>query len=302
MNTGTTEEALPTRAGIGLKFAHVTPLLQLLPDLGFIEVHAENYMVDGGLRLAQLESVRAHYPLSIHGVGLSLGGDEPLNEQHLDRLKRLVDRFEPAQFSEHLAWSSHGGAYLNDLLPLSYTYKSLARVVQHVDQLQTLLKRQVLIENPSSYIGFADAELPETEFIRELCSQSGCGLLLDVNNIFVSSVNLKFDPMSYLRDLPLACTGEIHLAGFTEEITSSGTRVLIDTHNTDVSAPVWALYTQALKLTGVKATLLERDADLPPLESLIAQAQLADTFLRDAGKSNGPADSYVPQKGGRRAS
>lgn len=302
MSIGTSLEALPPRSGIGLKFAHVAPLLQLLPDLGFIEVHAENYLVDGGLRLAQLEAVRTHYPLSIHGVGLSLGGDEPLNKQHLDRLKRLVDQFEPAQFSEHLAWSSHDGAYLNDLLPLSYTYKSLARVVQHVDQLQTVLKRKVLIENPSSYIGFADAELPETEFLRELCSRSGCGLLLDVNNIFVSSVNLKFDPISYLGDLPLACTGEIHLAGYTEEITSSGDRVLIDTHNSDVSAPVWALYKQALKLTGVKATLLERDADLPPLESLIAQAQLADTFLSDAGENNGPLDSYESLKKGSRAS
>lgn len=282
MTKGVKSLCLPLRSGIGLKFAHIDSLLRLKPDIGFVEVHAENYMVDGGLRLAQLEAVRHEYPLSVHGVGLSIGGDAPLDKQHLKRLKRLVDRFEPQQFSEHLAWSIQGGAYLNDLLPLHYTFDRLERVVEHVDHLQSFLGRQVLIENPSSYLSFADSELSETAFLRSLCQRTGCGLLLDVNNIFISSHNLDFDSKAYLRDLPLDATGEIHVAGYTKEVTSSGDILLIDTHSSEVVPEVWDLYRQALELTGPKPTLLERDGELPALEQLIAESQLAEPLLAAA--------------------
>lgn len=271
---------LKERAGIGLKFQHIDALLEQRPELGFVEVHAENYMVKGGIRLAQLEAVRAVYPLSVHGVGLSLGGDEPLDLNHLQRLKKLVERFEPLLVSEHLAWSGHAGHYLNDLLPVAYTEERLRRMAEHVDQLQNHLGRTVLIENPSVYLSFSDSELSETEFIRQLIKATGCRLLLDVNNVYVSCVNLGSDPYQYLYELPLDQVGEIHIAGHAEEYLENGQRLLIDTHGSEVIPEVWDLYSAALKLTGAQPTLLERDTNLPDLEQLVQEARMAEPRLR----------------------
>lgn len=270
---------LPNRAGIGLKFQHIPTFLQQRPDIGFVEVHAENYLVEGGIRLAQLEAVRADYPLSIHGVAASLGSDEPLNLEHLRRLKRLVDRFEPQQFSEHLAWSSHAGVYYNDLLPLQYSTERLARVCQHVDQLQNTLGQKILLENPSTYIQFADQQLSEPEFLSRVCQQTGCGLLLDVNNIQVSCTNSGEDVHAYLNALPLESVGEIHLAGYAEEFDANGRRLLIDSHSAEVAPEVWQLFEEALELTGPMPTLLERDGALPELDVLLAEARSAQPFI-----------------------
>jgi len=270
---------LPIAAGIGLKFAHLDQFLQQRPDIGFVEVHAENYLVDGGVRLAQLDAIRADYPLSIHGVAASLGGQQGLDQEHLRRLKRLIDRYQPEQFSEHLAWSNHDGYYFNDLLPVPYTPLLLQRVSTQIDQLQNALGRTLLLENPATYLDFADSTLDESDFLRQLCAQTGCGLLLDLSNLVVSCTNRLEDPLSYLRQLPLESVGEIHLAGFAQEWGPNGQRVLIDSHSCDVSPEVWQLYQAALELTGPQPTLLERDANLPPLERLIAEAKQAQPYL-----------------------
>lgn len=274
---------LPNRAGIGLKLQHLNRFLTAKPDIGFVEVHAENYLVEGGIRLAQLEAVRADYPLSIHGVAASLGSDEPLSRDHLERLKKLVDRFQPQQFSEHLAWSTHAGVYFNDLLPLHYTEERLARVCEHVDELQNTLGRTILLENPSTYIEFAESEIDEPDFLRRVCQQTGCGLLLDVNNIQVSCTNSGASVSRYLAELPLDRVGEIHLAGYAKELDAQGRPLLIDSHSADVAPEVWQLYQQALALTGPQPTLLERDGALPELDTLIAEAQLAEPYLDKLG-------------------
>lgn len=274
---------LPQRAGIGLKFAHIVEFLQRQPDIGFVEVHAENYLVAGGPRLAQLEAVRQNYPLSIHGVAASLGGDAALSSDHLIRLKRLVDRFEPAQFSEHLAWSSHADIYFNDLLPIPYTQARLERVVKHLDQLQSVLGRQVLLENPSSYVAYKESELSEADFMRLVVERSGCGLLLDVNNIVVSCVNQGLDAVEYLGTLPLAATGEIHLAGYAQEFDAQGQRLLIDSHASEVAPEVWSLYQKVLQSAGPQPTLLERDGALPSLDLLLAEAREAEPFMQAQG-------------------
>ena len=272
-------QTLPNRAGIALKLQHLNRFLRDKPDIGFVEVHAENFLVEGGIRLAQLEAVRADYPLSIHGVAASLGSDEALSRDHLGRLKRLVDRFQPRQFSEHLAWSTHAGVYYNDLLPLHYTEERLARVCEHVDELQNTLGRTILLENPSTYIEFATSEIDEPEFLRRVCQQTGCGLLLDVNNVQVTCTNTETSVSQYLAELPLDRVGEIHLAGYAKELDAQGKPLLIDSHSTDVAPEVWQLYKQALDLTGPQPTLLERDGDLPELDLLIAEARLAEPYL-----------------------
>lgn len=273
------QESLPSRAGIGLKFRHIDQFLRETPDIGFVEVHAENYLVDGGIRLAQLETVRENYPLSIHGVAVSLGSEAELDVEHLRRLKRLVDRYQPQSFSEHLAWSTHAGVYYNDLLPLTYTQERLQRVVEHIDQLQNYLGRSILLENPSTYVGFEASEIPETDFIAEVVNRSGCGLLLDVNNIYVTCINQEWSPEEYMGALPLGSVGEVHLAGYTEELDAEGKRVLIDSHSAEVAEEVWQLYQRLLKKIGPQPTLLERDGAVPELSVLLAEARGADSLM-----------------------
>ena len=270
---------LPPRAGLGLKAEHFKDVLESLPDVGFFEVHAENYMVAGGPFPHYLGLIRERYPLSIHGVGLSIGSDTPLNIEHLQRLQTLLARYRPRVFSEHLAWSSHGPHFLNDLLPLRYDLSTLQRVCAHIDQVQNTLQRQILLENPATYVEFDQTHFDEASFIHEVITRSGCGLLLDVNNVYVSCVNHDRDPLAYINALPLHAVGELHLAGFAEDIDQSGQRLLIDSHGAPVDQAVWALYQQVLECVGPVATLIERDNQLPVFSELLAQAELADCYL-----------------------
>jgi len=268
--------------GLGLKSAHTREALARGAVVDFFEVHAENFMVDGGPALRQLDQVRARWPLSLHGVGLSLGGEAPLDVAHLDRLKRLIERFEPAWFSEHLAWSSHGGRWLNDLLPLPYTADTLARVCRHVDEAQSHLGRRLLLENPSTYVQFETSTMDEAFFLCEVVRRTGCGLLLDVNNAYVSAVNHGGDARAFIEALPSAAIGEIHLAGFAEDVDAAGDRLLIDSHGAPVAEAVWALYAHALNLLGPRPTLIERDHDVPLLSVLEAEAQQARAAMQGA--------------------
>jgi len=270
--------SIPPRSGIGLRAEHYRDLLDRRPPLAFIEVHSENYFGAGGAPLYFLEQARAHYPLSLHGVGLSLGSSDPLNDEHLRRIKTLIQRFEPALVSDHLSWSSVGGVFLNDLLPLPYTEETLAHFSARVAQAQDYLGRELLIENPSSYLQFNESSIPEGEFLAEIARRSGCGLLLDVNNIYVSSRNHGFDAHRYLQALPAAAIREIHLAGYTVNRYPEG-EMLIDSHNALVSEPVWELYAHSVRQLGPRPTLIEWDSDLPPLETLLGQAEQADTIL-----------------------
>lgn len=270
---------LPYRAGLGLKSEHFIEVLGASPDIGFFEVHAENYMVAGGPFHHYLGLIREQYPLSLHGVGLSIGGEGPLNLEHLARLTMLIERYQPHVFSEHLAWSSHGPVFLNDLLPLAYDAKTLNRVCEHIDQVQSTLKRPMLLENPSTYLQFQHSTLDETDFISEIIHRTGCGLLLDVNNVYVSCINHQRDPLSYIDALPLKAVGEIHLAGFAEDTDSLGDRLLIDDHGAPIDNAVWQLYEEVLKLTGPVATLIERDNQVPAFSVLLAEAQHADWHL-----------------------
>lgn len=270
---------LPCRAGLGLKTEHFAHVLETSPDLGFFEVHAENYMVAGGPFHHYLGLIRAQYPLSLHGVGLSIGGESPLNRDHLARLAALIERYQPHSFSEHLAWSSHGPVFLNDLLPLAYDAATLNRVCAHVDQVQDTLKRPMLLENPSTYLQFERSTLDETDFISEVIRRTGCGLLLDVNNVYVSCINHQRDPQAYLDALPLHAVGEIHLAGFAEDTDSLGDRLLIDDHGAPIDNAVWQLYEQVLARIGPVATLIERDNQVPAFSVLLAEAEHAEQHL-----------------------
>lgn len=270
---------LPHRAGLGLKHEHFAEVLDTLPALGFFEVHAENYMVAGGPFHHYLGLIREQYPLSLHGVGLSIGGEGPLDRAHLARLATLIERYQPQCFSEHLAWSSHGPVFLNDLLPLAYDSATLQRVCEHVDQVQSTLKRPMLLENPSTYLQFQRSTLDETDFISEVIRRTGCGLLLDVNNVYVSCINHQRDPLSYIDSLPLHAVGEIHLAGFAEDADSLGERLLIDDHGAPIDNAVWQLYETVLARTGPVATLIERDNQVPAFSTLHAEARRADGYL-----------------------
>ena len=271
---------LPSRAGVGLKPEHFQDILNTQPELGFFEIHAENYMVAGGPFHHYLSHIRERYALSIHGVGLSIGTDGPLNQDHLKNLKRLLDRYQPQSFSEHLAWSTHGDTFLNDLLPLPYTNHTLQQVCNHIDQVQLHLGRRMLLENPATYLEFASSTWSETAFLSEVIRRTGCGLLLDVNNVYVSSVNHRRDAQAVIRALPLDQVGEIHVAGFTECQDSNGDVLLIDSHGNPVAQAVWDLYSFTLALTGPVATLLERDNDIPAWPVLLTEARLADEHLR----------------------
>ena len=270
---------LPLRAGLGLKNEHFIEVLETSPDIGFFEVHAENYMVAGGPFHHYLGLIREHYPLSLHGVGLSIGGEGPLNREHLARLAALIERYQPHSFSEHLAWSSHGPVFLNDLLPLAYDAATLQRVCEHIDQVQSTLKRPMLLENPSTYLQFQHSTLDETDFISQIIRRTGCGLLLDVNNVYVSCINHQRDPLAYIDALPLFAVGEIHLAGFAEDTDSLGDRLLIDDHGAPIDNEVWQLYEQVLTRVGPVPTLIERDNQVPAFHVLQAEAQQAEWHL-----------------------
>ena len=269
---------LPSRAGIGLRAPHVGELLATRPAAPWLEVHPENYM-SGGIALASLEAVRREYPVSLHGVGLSLGTAGDIDARHLSRLRSLVERIEPCLVSEHLSWSTAGGAYFNHLLPLPYTDETLGVVADHVDEVQNALGRRILIENPSSYLRFRHSSMAEPHFLAELARRTGCGLLCDVNNIYVSAWNVGFDAGSYLDTLPVQAIGEIHLAGHAAN-DADGRTILIDDHGSPVTAPVWKLYQRALERFGSVPTLIEWDTDLPELSVLLGEARVADRMLQ----------------------
>jgi uncharacterized protein len=266
------------RAGIGLRAEHCVEFVDTRPAVGFIEAHSENYFGRGGKPLHFLERARRDYPLSLHGVGLSIGSTDPLNEQHLARLGELVAQLQPALVSDHLCWSSVGGVYANDLLPLPYTDEALGHVVERVGRVQERLGRAILLENVSSYVEFDASALPEAQFLAEVARRSGCGILLDVNNIHVSACNHGFDARRYLEAIPRGAVHEMHLAGFTTR-RIDGAEFLIDTHSAPVSDAVWALYELALQRFGCVPTLIEWDAELPPLAQLVAEAHRADARL-----------------------
>jgi uncharacterized protein (UPF0276 family) len=274
---------VPARAGVGLKPEHYEAILETRPDIGWFEVHPENYMGHGGAPHYYLSRMRARYPISFHGVGLSIGSAGPLDKRHLGRLKALMARYEPAVFSEHLAWSTHDGAYLNDLLPLPYTAETLKVVCSHVDEVQTTLGRRMLLENPSTYVAFEQSEMSETEFLGEVARRTGCGLLLDVNNVFVSATNNAFDADAYIDAFPVQHVGEIHLGGHAPSEDDAGAPLLIDAHDREVTDPVWALYRRAVARTGTVPTLIEWDNDIPAWPILQAEAARADAVLNAQG-------------------
>lgn len=277
---------IPNSAGAGLKPEHYAAIFEANPDIGFFEVHAENYMGAGGLPHRALTSIREQYALSIHGVGLSIGAERDLDDAHLDRLKSVVDRYQPGLVSEHLAWSTHDSISLNDLLPVPYTQATLARVVEHVDQVQTKLGRTILVENPSTYVAFSESEMPEVEFIREMQKRSGCGLLMDVNNVHVSATNQHYDAVEYLDAYPLEHVQEIHLGGHAIDEDDSGMPLLIDAHDREVSDPVWLLYTHTLSKTGAQPTLIEWDNDVPEWDVLKADVDAAESMLTEIRQKN----------------
>ncbi|NKJ09155.1 MULTISPECIES: MNIO family bufferin maturase [Rhizobium] len=275
---------LPRRAGVGFKPEHFAAIDAVSQPIGFFEVHAENYMGAGGPPHAQLGKLRQDYALSIHGVGLSIGSMQPLDADHLARLKIVCDRYEPESFSEHLAWSSHDTTFLNDLLPLPYTEATLAQVCAHIDEVQTLLGRQMLLENPATYLLFEESTIEEVDFLSEVAHRTGCGLLLDVNNVFVAATNHRLDPRDYLKRFPVQQVREIHLSGHSETTDDAGAPLLIDSHDTPVKDPVWELYEELITRTGPIASLVEWDNDVPQWPVLRAEAEAAGTILRRAAE------------------
>ena len=272
---------IPARAGIGLRAPHYREILERAPDVGFLEVHSENYFGDGGPPLEYLEALRVHYPLSLHGVGLSIGSTDPLDLDHLRRLARLIGRFEPGLVSEHLCWGSVDGTYVNDLLPLPYTEEALAHVIARIAEVQDRLGRRILIENVSSYLRFTHSTIPEWEFLDDVAKQSGCAILLDINNIYVSACNHDFDPYAYLDSISADAVLEMHLAGFAVNRYDAGA-VYIDNHGARVAEPVWRLYQAALARFGPRPTLIEWDTELPPLDVLLDEAARAESYIGDA--------------------
>ena len=258
--------------GVGLRLPHMAEIAATRPQIGFLEVHAENYMAET-LALDRLLELRRDYPVSLHGVALSLGSAEALDRDHLARLKALIEQVEPVLVSEHLAWSAIGGVYLNDLLPLAYTEASLELFCRHVEEAQEGLGRRLLIENPSSYLRYRLSQIPEAEFMTEIARRTGCGILCDVNNIYVSAFNFGFDPIAYLQALPVEAIGEIHLAGHH---AAEGVDILIDDHGSRVAEPVWQLYAAALRRFGPVLTLIEWDTNLPAFGVLLEEARRAE--------------------------
>lgn len=272
-------DGLPSAPGVGYKPQHFSALMTDPGSVAWIEIHAENYMGDGGRPHAQLRALQERFALSVHGVGLSIGGEAALDRAHLDRLKALVERTNPASFSEHLAWSTHGAEFLNDLLPLPYTDETLARVGDHIDEVQQTLGRKMLLENPSSYLAFAESTWNETDFLAELVRRTGCGLLLDVNNVFVSATNLGYSPQGYIDAFPLDAVGEIHVGGHDEDEDDAGAPLLIDSHGKPVVDPVWRLLDYTLAKSGPRPVLVEWDNDVPDWPELRAEAERASAAL-----------------------
>ena len=270
---------LPNRPGVGYKAQHYSDIIADPGPVAWLEIHAENYMGDGGRPLAQLRHLSERFPMSVHGVGLSIGGEGRLDTGHLARLKHLVGWLGPASFSEHLAWSTHEAHFFNDLLPLPYTDATVARVADHIDEVQETLGRPMLLENPSSYLAFDESEMSETEFLRAVARRTGCGLLLDVNNVFVSATNLGNSPQGYIDAFPLDLVGEIHLGGHDEDADDHGRPLLIDSHGRAVVDPVWALLDYTLARSGPRPILIEWDNDVPDWPVLAAEARRAEVAM-----------------------
>ncbi len=271
-------------AGTSFKHQHLQAILADDACGGFFEIHAENYMGAGGPPHAALARIRQDFPVSLHGVCMSIGGPQPLDKAHLGRFKALVDRYEPALVSEHLAWSTHETTFYNDLLPLPYTEATVARVSDHIDEVQDAIGRRLLLENPSTYVTFQDSTMSETAFIRELVKRTGCGLLLDINNVFVSATNQGYSALAYLDDFPLEHVGEIHLAGHAEQQDDEGDLLLIDSHDGPVADAVWKLYDIVIARVGAIPTLIEWDSAIPDWPVLKREATAAQTILDAYGQ------------------
>jgi hypothetical protein len=266
-------------AGTSFKPQHLSAILADGPQRGFFEVHAENYMGAGGPPHRALEAIRRDHPVSLHGVAMSIGGERPLDTAHLARFRNLVDRYEPALISEHLAWSTHDTAYFNDLLPLPYTASTLDRVCDHIDQVQDAIRRPLLLENPSTYVAFRESTMSEADFIRSVARRTGCGLLLDINNVFVSATNHGYSALEYLAEFPLSRVDEIHLAGHAEQADDEGHPLLIDSHDGPVADAVWKLFEIVIAQRGAVPTLIEWDSKIPDWPVLKAEAAAAQAIL-----------------------
>ncbi len=281
---------IPARAGIGLRFQHHQPVLDTRPDVAWMEVHTENYM-GGGTPLKYLDAIRRDTPISLHGVGLSLGSAEGIDPAHLERIRKVAERVEPGLMSEHIAWNLVGGTYLADLLPLPMTEEALDVVCRHVDQTQSYLKRRILVENPSAYVAFGNSIIPEWEFMAAVAARTGCGILCDVNNICVSAHNHGWDASAYLAALPPEAVGEVHLAGHSIRTFADGSSLRIDDHGSKVSEEVWTLYRQAVARFGAVPTLIEWDNEIPPLDVLLDEAQHAEQVIAAWQEGNAHADA-----------
>lgn len=278
-STAGTSALRGVHAGTGLKPEHAHDIFANERRVDFFEIHAENYMGAGGPPHHLLRKIRENYPVSMHGVGLSIGGADPLDRDHLARLKALIARYEPSVFSEHLAWSSHDGVFMNDLLPLPYNVETLARIAEHIHQVQDTLGTRMLLENPSTYVTFAHSDMSETDFLREIAERTGCGLLLDVNNVYVSATNQGVLPDGYIDAFPMEFVGEIHLGGFSEDADDFGARLLIDSHGAETADAVWDLYRYTLGRSGPIPTLIEWDNNVPEFDAVVAQAARARAVL-----------------------
>ena len=280
-------------AGTSLKHEHLAAILAESSHEGFFEVHAENYMGAGGPPHDALTRIRRDYPVSLHGVCMSIGGPQPLDKGHLGRFKNLVGRYEPALVSEHLAWSTHDTTFFNDLLPLPYTPATLARVAAHIEEVQEAIGRPILLENPSTYVVFPESTMSETDFIRELVRRSGCGLLLDVSNVFVSATNHGYSACGYLADFPLQHVGEIHLAGHAQQADDEGDLLIIDSHDGPVADAVWKLFEIVIGQCGPIPSLIEWDSDIPDWPVLKAEALCAQAILDRHAEGFGPGKAYA---------
>lgn len=267
-------------SGIGLRTPHLTEFLEKKPGVAWVEVHAENYFVQGGRPLANLEKVREDYPISLHGVSLSLGSTDDINWQHLTQLRDLSKQIDACLVSDHLSWSSYNGQYFHDLLPLIYTDEALSHVVERIKVVQDFLGRQIILENISQYVSYPQSTMLEWDFFKEVVTQSGCGILLDLTNIHITAMNLDFNPMHYLSALPADAIQEIHLSGFTS-VQNGSQELLIDTHNTPILPAIWDLFRQALRLYGIKPVMIEWDKDLPTLDKLCLEAYRAETIIKE---------------------
>src|SRR5580692_5180171 len=281
---------IPKLAGVGLRFPHHQAVIERRPRVAWFEVHTENYM-GGGAPLRYLEAIRRDYPLSLHGVGLSLGRVDGLDADHLDRIVRLAARIEPGLVSEHLTWSISDGNYVGDLLPLPLTEEALDVVCDNIDRFQQALRRQILVENPSSYLRYRNSTIAESEFMVAVARRTGCGILCDVNNIFVSAANHGWDAVAYLEALPPTEVKELHLAGHTVKQLSDGAELRIDDHASPVEPAVWALFRQAVLRFGARPTMIEWDSNIPPLEVLVEQADQASAILSQPHESRADADA-----------